>query len=187
MADKNEVLSETEKALYKEINLFQKRTFSRFLIDAIKRDDFDSFNKIVYIIGSQWGVLRTVVKDDSKNKDLENEEKYVKESFSKFVDDLWKNKEKLLNGTYEDWKNDGHPYSYESKICFLVNPRKHRIIYDSHNRRALKKLGFLNNENCNFEDWEKAVENYFIKNDFSDFSIDDYFLNDCNLWLKGWK
>lgn len=34
---------------------------------------------------------------------------------------------------------------------------------------------------------EKAVEKYFSKNDFSDFSIDDYFLNDCNLWLKGWK
>ncbi|MBR1721670.1 MAG: hypothetical protein IJ727_04170 [Treponema sp.] len=187
MADKNEVLSETEKALYKEINLFQKRTFSRFLIDAIKRDDFDSFNKIVYIIGSQWGVLRTVVKDDSRNTELKNEEKYVKESFSKLVEDLWKNKEKLLNGTYEDWKNDGHPYSYESKICFLVNPRKHRIIYDSHNRRALKKRDCLDNKNCTPEKWENAVEKYFSKNDFSDFSIDDYFLNDCNLWLEGWK
>ena len=62
MADKNEVLSEAEKALYKEINLFQKKTFRTFLIDTITRDDFDSFNKTVYIIGSQWGVLRTVVK-----------------------------------------------------------------------------------------------------------------------------
>ena len=41
--NKDSILSETEKALYKEINLFQKKIFRKFLIDAITSNDKDSF------------------------------------------------------------------------------------------------------------------------------------------------
>ena len=184
--NKDSILSETEKALYKEINLFQKKIFRKFLIDAIISNDKDSFKDVVYIIGSQWGVLRTVKKDN----DVQNEQQDEvpkKEYFSALVERLWENKEKILKGNYRGWVTDKFPHSYESKICFLLNPKKYGIIFDSHNRKSLKKLEFLDKENCSPTEWENAVKKYFIKNDFSDFSIEDYFINDCNLWLKGWK
>ena len=71
-------LNETERLLYKKINLFQKRVFREFLIDAITSEDKEAFISIVRIIGKQWGVLRTVLKDET-NKELEKESEKINE------------------------------------------------------------------------------------------------------------
>uniref|UniRef100_UPI0004940482 hypothetical protein n=1 Tax=Treponema pedis TaxID=409322 RepID=UPI0004940482 len=175
------ILTENEKTLYKTINLYQKKIFRQFLIDAITNNDKESFKSTVKIIGLQWGVLRTVVKDyGDENKELEEEaSKLKKEHFSSFAERLWNNRESILSGGYSEWTNDNHPHSYESKICFLINPPAFKIIYDSQNKRALGK------PNCKPSEWQNLVNDYFEDNKFTAFSIEDYFLNDCNLWLKG--
>lgn len=185
MSNKNEVLSETEKALYKEINLFQKRTFRKFLIDAITNEDKEAFAKVVEIIGIQWGVKRTVSNKGIQETEQEIEYKNVNESgFEKFTSHLFDKAKDMLNGEYNDWCNSKFKaYSYESKICFLLNPNYYKIIYDEHNKKASDfKLD-------DKKQWQNHVENYYRKifGENHNFTIDDYFLNDCNLWLKGWK
>lgn len=182
----NLILSETEKALYKEINLFQKKTFRTFLIDAITSENKENFDKIVGIIGVQWGVKRTV---SNKQTDTELDEqeteclKVTEKGFERFTTHLWNKKLDILKGTYNEWyESDFKAYSYESKICFLLNPSHYKIIFDEHNKRA------TDFKSANKNDWQGHVEKYY-KEHFGDnpnFCIEEYFLNDCNLWLKGW-
>ena len=176
-------MTEKEKALYKRINVYQKETFREFLLDSIQNDDQVSFEKIVRALGIAWGVIRTVIKDSPKvDREIEETaEKFSKkQTFSEFVGELWKNKDKILTGKYKEWSAKGHPHSFESKICFLLNPKYYKVIYDSHNRKA------LGNINYPATDWQLTVDKYFTDHGFNNLSEHDIFLNDCNLWLKCW-
>ena len=155
---------EITNEISKELNIFQKKLFRKYLIDAISRDDAEDFKDVVHFIGIQWGVIRNVSSDDTAT-DL--------------VNNLWKNKKKILSGEYTDWTKEGRLHSYESKICFLINPNHYKIIFDSHNRESLGK------SNCKAEEWQGIVNKYFEDNKLDSLSIDEIFLNDCNLWLKG--
>ena len=57
----------------------EKKLFRKYLIDAITRNDEKDFEGVVQFIGIQWGVIRTVPKDDKATD---------------FVDNLWENKKK---------------------------------------------------------------------------------------------
>ena len=120
-------------------------------------------------IGIQWGVIRTVLSDDTAkynecNQNLTEEENQQesevikKIKFSDFVENLWNNKKKILSGEYTDWTKEGHPHSYESKICFLINPKHYKIIFDSQNRESLGKSTYK------AEEWQDIVNNYFEDN-----------------------
>lgn len=156
----NEITNEISK----ELNIFQKKLFRKYLIDAITRDNEKDFKYVVQFIGIQWGVIRNVSSDDTAT-DL--------------VNNLWENKKKILSGEYTDWTKEGRLHSYESKICFLINPNHYKIIFDSQNRKSLEK------SKCKAEEWQDIVNNYFEDNKLDSLSIDEIFLNDCNLWLKG--
>lgn len=150
----------------KELNIFQKKLFRKYLIDAITSNDEKDFKDVVHFIGIQWGVIRNVSSDDTAT-DL--------------VNNLWENKKKILSGEYTDWTKEGRLHSYESKICFLINPKHYKVIFDSQNRKSLGK------SNCKAEEWQDIVNKYFEDNKLDSLSIDEIFLNDCNLWLKGKK
>lgn len=183
---------EITNGISEELNIFQKNLFRKYLIDAITRNDEKDFEDVVHFIGIQWGVIRTVLSDDTAKCNECNpnptEEENLQESdviknmtFSNFVDNLWKNKKKILSGEYTDWTKEGHPHSYESKICFLINPNHYKIIFDSQNRKSLGKSTYK------AKDWQGIVNKYFEDNKIDSLSIDEIFLNDCNLWLKGKK
>lgn len=184
----NEIINEISK----ELNIFQKKLYRKYLIDAITRDNENDFKDVVHFIGIQWGVIRTVLSDDTakcnecnqnptEKENLQEAEVIKKMTFKNFVDNLWKNKNKIFSGEYTDWTKEGHPHSYESKICFLINPNHYKIIFDSQNRESLGK------SNCKAEEWQGIVNKYFEDNKLDSLSIDEIFLNDCNLWLKGKK
>lgn len=184
---------EITNGISKELNIFQKKLFRKYLIDAITRDDAaEDFKNVVQFIGIQWGVIRTVLSDDKAKcnecnqtlTEVENQQEselIKKIKFSDFVENLWNNKKKILSGEYTDWTKEGHPHSYESKICFLINPKHYKIIFDAQNRESLGKSTYK------AEEWQGIVNNYFEDNKLDSLSIDEIFLNDCNLWLKGKK
>lgn len=183
---------EITNEISEELNIFQKNLFRKYLIDALTRNDEKDFNDVVKFIGIQWGVIRTVLSDDTakcnecnqnptEEENLQESDVIKKMTFKKFVDNLWDNKNKILSGEYTDWTKEGHPHSYESKICFLINPKHYKVIFDSQNRKSLGK------SNCKAGEWQDIVNKYFEDNKLDSLSIDEIFLNDCNLWLKGKK
>ena len=182
--------NEITNGISEELNIFQKKLFRKYLIDAITRDDEKDFEDVVRFIGIQWGVIRTVLSDDkakcnecnqnpTEEENQQESELIKKMIFSNFVENLWENKKKILSGEYTDWTKEGHPHSYESKICFLINPKHYKIIFDAQNRKSLGKSTYK------AEEWQGIVNNYFEDNKLDSLSIDEIFLNDCNLWLKG--
>lgn len=168
-----------EIELYRENNLFQKRLFRDYLLRAISAGNEELFKKVVEFIGTQWGVRRTI----SNKKISSEEEKEISEiesNFDKFVKHLWNNKEKIFDGTFTVNELSLNANSYESKICFLLNPCFYKIIFDSHNRKA------IGNKDCKYSEWQKEVDVYYEKTfGKNTYTIEEYFLNDCNLWLKG--
>lgn len=195
-----DILTPFERALYKENNLFQKHLFRKYLFDSILHGNEKDFSKIVEFIGIQWGVRRTVTNNPKKIElNFEEEINNIAEKglagFENFSKELWNNKDEILSGQYYKWTEKGfHAHSYVSKICFLLNPEKYRIICDSHNTDSVNEIL---NKKFSFEDWKEAVndENYKkildglklegILDNFNAISIEDYFLVDCELWLKG--
>lgn len=144
------VLTPLERVVYKENNLFQKQLFRKYLIDAILHDNKEDFSKIVEAIGIQWGVRRTVsnkIQHENEIKESESTEStneiksVIHKGFNEFTEYLWNNKDVILSGKYNNWnKSEFEAYSYESKICFLLNPKHYKVIYDSHNRKAVKEI-----------------------------------------------
>ena len=70
---------EITNEISKELNIFQKKLFRKYLIDAITRDVEKDFKYVVQFIGIQWGVIRTVLSDDKAkcnecNQNLTEEE-----------------------------------------------------------------------------------------------------------------
>ena len=131
--------------LDEEINVAAKYMFRKQLLDAIRKNNMNAFKECVEQIGKDWHVARTV-------------ETVFR---SKFIDYMWRNKGKILSGTYKWHKSKYNAYSYESKICFLINPLHYKIIYDSKNAEALAKYYKL--KSIDRSKWQETVEQYYSK------------------------
>ena len=160
--------------LEEEANVAVKHVFRAELLNAIAKNDKEAFKKCVEQIGKDWHVSRTV----------ENEEK------KEFREDLWKNKEAILSNKYEWNKSQYSAYSYESKICFLLNPVYYKLIYDGLNKAALTEFykSINDTRKVDKETWQETVEHYyseilsFSPKDETD--IDRIFRKDFELWAK---
>ena len=160
--------------LEEEANVAVKHVFRAELLNAIAKNDKGAFKKCVEQIGKDWHVSRTV----------ENEEK------KEFREDLWKNKEAILSNKYEWNKSQYSAYSYESKICFLLNPVYYKLIYDGLNKAALTEFykSINDTRKVDKETWQETVEHYYSKAlSFSpkdETDIDGIFRKDFELWAK---
>lgn len=160
--------------LEEEANVAVKHVFRAELLNAIAKNDKGAFKKCVEQIGKDWHVSRTV----------ENEEK------KEFREDLWKNKEAILSNKYEWNKSQYSAYSYESKICFLLNPVYYKLIYDERNKKALIEFykSINDTRKVDKETWQETVEHYYSKAlSFSpkdETDIDGIFRKDFELWAK---
>ena len=159
--------------LEEEANVAVKHVFRAELLNAIAKNDKGAFKKCVEQIGKDWHVSRTV----------ETEEK------EEFREDLWKNKEAILSNKYEWNKSQYSAYSYESKICFLLNPVYYKLIYDGLNKAALIEFykSINDTRKVDKETWQETVEHYYSKLPFSpkdETDIDRIFREDFKLWAK---
>ena len=160
--------------LEEEANVAVKHVFRAELLNAIAKNDKGAFKKCVEQIGKDWHVSRTV----------ETEEK------EEFREDLWKNKEAILSNKYEWNKSQYSAYSYESKICFLLNPVYYKLIYDERNKKALIEFykSINDTRKVDKETWQETVEHYYSKAlSFSpkdETDIDCIFRKDFKLWAK---
>lgn len=138
----------------KEFNISAKIIYRKWLMDAIEKNEYESFKDCVLNLGIEWHVIRTV-------------KKVKREDFYK---NLWDNRKNIQNGTYNWWT--GAP-SYKTKVCFLINPQYYKLIYDSKNRDA------INEENCKPANWQDVVDKYYEehKEEFhkSETDVDKYY------------
>ncbi|MGI5102361.1 hypothetical protein [Treponema vincentii] len=158
-----------EICLEEEANVAVKHVFRAELLNAIAKNDKGAFKKCVEQIGKDWHVSRTV----------ETEEK------EEFREDLWKNKEAILSNKYEWNKSQYSAYSYESKICFLLNPVYYKLIYDGLNKAALTEFYKSINDTRKVD--KETVEHYYSTLSFSpkdETDIDRIFREDFKLWAK---
>lgn len=125
----------------KDFNIYANIIYREWLMEAIKNDDYKSFRDCVLNLGTEWHVIRTVEKDNQKD----------------FCKNLWNNRKNIQNGTYNWAESPYKAYSYESKVCFLINPQYYKLIYDSKNRDALHK------KNCKPANWQDVVDKYYEK------------------------
>lgn len=152
--------------LSEEANVATKYVFRKQLLDAIRKNNKNAFKECVEQIGKDWHVIRSV-------------ETVFR---SKFIDYMWRNKGKILSGTYKWHKSKYNAYSYESKICFLINPLHYKLIYDSNNAEALKnRYGYIDRSQ-----WQKTVDRYYLEElKFSpkdETDIDCIFRKDYRCW-----
>lgn len=159
--------------LEEEANVAVKHVFRAELLNAIAKNDKGAFKKCVEQIGKDWHVSRTA----------ETEEK------EEFREDLWKNKEAILSNKYEWNKSQYSAYSYESKICFLLNPVYYKLIYDGLNKAALTEFykSINDTRKVDKETWQETVEHYYSTLSFSpkdETDIDRIFREDFKLWAK---
>ena len=166
-------MSDEMICLEEEANVAVKHVFRAELLNAIAKNDKGAFKKCVEQIGKDWHVSRTV----------ENEEK------EEFREDLWKNKEAILSNKYEWNKSQYSAYSYESKICFLLNPVYYKLIYDERNKAALTEFykSINDTRKVDKETWQETVEHYYSTLSFSpkdETDIDGIFREDFKLWAK---
>lgn len=167
-------MSDEMICLEEEANVAVKHVFRAELLNAIAKNDKEAFKKCVEQIGKDWHVSRTV----------ENEEK------EEFREDLWKNKEAILSNKYEWNKSQYSAYSYESKICFLLNPVYYKLIYDGLNKKALTEFYKSRNDTrkVDKETWQETVEHYYSKilsfSPKDETDIDRIFREDFKLWAK---
>jgi hypothetical protein len=167
-------MSDEMICLEEEANVAVKHVFRAELLNAIAKNDKGAFKTLVEQIGKDWHVSRTV----------ETEEK------EEFREDLWKNKEAILSNKYEWNKSQYSAYSYESKICFLLNPVYYKLIYDGLNKKALTEFykSINDTRKVDKETWQETVEHYyseilsFFPKDETD--IDRIFREDFKLWAK---
>lgn len=167
-------MSDEMICLEEEANIAVKHVFRAELLNAIAKNDKGAFKKCVEQIGKDWHVSRTV----------ENEEK------KEFREDLWKNKEAILSNKYEWNKSLYSAYSYESKICFLLNPVYYKLIYDGLNKAALTEFykSINDTRKVDKETWQETVEHYYSKilsfSPKDETDIDGIFRKDFELWAK---
>ena len=150
----------------KEFNLMAKRIYRNWLLDAIENKDYESFKECVLNLGSEWHATRGVKKE-------------VKEKVAKH---LWDVHSEIQSGKYTGWANSVYDaYSYESKVCFLINPQAYKIIYDNNNKSALY------NEMGNWytpQEWQEAVDRYYETHgkDAQEMTEEEIFETDFELW-----
>lgn len=125
----------------KDFNIYAKLIYREWLMEAIEKNEYESFRDCVLNLGTEWHVIRTVEKDNQKD----------------FCKNLWDNRKNIQNGTYNWAESPYKAYSYESKVCFLINPQYYKLIYDSKNRDA------INEENCKPANWQDVVDKYYEK------------------------
>lgn len=139
----------------KDFNIYAKLIYREWLMEAIERDDSESFRKCILNLGIEWHVIRTV-------------KKVKRDDFCK---NLWDNRKNIQNGTYSGWAESPYDaYSYKSKVCFLINPQYYKLIYDSKNRDA------INEENFKPANWQDVVDKYYEKEFHkSETDVDKYY------------
>ena len=176
-----EELSQKTADLKRNLNLKQKDLFSEWLIQAMEKGDFECFKSAVKIIGKEWHVYR-----------------FNESVFEKFVALLWKQRNKIKSGKYclgessFSWNDkngkEKQTLSYESKICFLINPKKYKLIYDGNNKaqlKTIKELKDFTKGEITEKNWQNVVDTYYEKCVKSNPSKpEDFFKIDCNLWAK---
>lgn len=141
-----------------------KNFFREWLLVSIEENDKNNFKKCVFSIGKEWHVIRTVEK-------LEQEE---------FADNLWENRDKIKSGTYNEWSTSKYDaYSYESKVCFLINPIYYKIIYDRNNKKSLYET---TKTWYSPQEWQNAVDDYYEKHHKNETNIAKIFEIDFDLW-----
>lgn len=145
----------------REFNISAKIIYRKWLMDAIEKNDYKSFRDCVLNLGIEWHVIRTV-------------KKVKREDFCK---NLWDNRKKIQNGTYNWWT--GAP-SYESKVCFLINPQYYKLIYDSNNQSALHKI---TGEWFTPANWQDAADKYYEEHKLEK-DVEKIFEIDYYLWNK---
>lgn len=177
-------------SVFEELNVAKKSVYSKWLRKVIaghkdKAKFLPEFMEIVELVGNDWSVSRTVP--------LANREAFMRH--------LWENRGSIECGTYK-WSESTfvstrsddvkiHAYSYESKICFLVNPKAYKLIYDSRNREAMQKekdAGHIPAD-CKIDEanWQDTVNRYYANNhaDVTDNSEDEvFFAIDFAMWFK---
>lgn len=187
--EKRKMTEEEKKAQKKECenawkkgmsNIETKIFFNEWLNKAIDKDNEDLFEWCLKKIGTEWHVSRTV----------------PEEQLDDFIKYMWNNKEKIKEGAYHYWEADEYkslkinkenryffavsrPCSFESKICFLINPQKYFLIYDGNNRNALKAKGYKDKD-VTIENFNETAKEYMKKQNPK--TEEDYFKEDYKLW-----
>lgn len=154
----------------KDFNISAKIIYRKWLMDAIEKNEYESFKDCVLNLGIEWHVIRTV-------------KKVKREDFYK---NLWDNRKKIQNGTYSGWAESPYDaYSYESKVCFLINPQYYKLIYDSNNKEALHEE---TDKWFTPIEWQDVVDKYYEKDkkEFlkSEKDVEKIFEIDYYLWNK---
>ena len=164
-------------ALSKELNITEKHLLRKALLKALKEDKKDFFYNCVEHIGTAWHVTRTVGTEEKDD----------------FIESLWNHRAEIQSGDYEWNKSEYEAYSYESKVCFLINPVHYKLIYDSQNRVALKAV-YTDLKNAAFskDNWQVRVDDYYsqkLKFSPTDTEADimRIFAEDFDLWFKNEK
>lgn len=142
----------------RKFNISVKITYRKWLMEAIEKNEYESFKDCVLNLGTEWNVIRTVEKENQKD----------------FCKNLWDNRKNIQNGTYNGWT--GEP-SYKSKVCFLINPQYYKLIYDSKNRDALHE------KNCKPAKWQDVVDKYYEEHKLEE-DVEKIFEIDYDLWIK---
>lgn len=180
---KSLVKKESDKAINVTKKRLYSRTFKRIIEEHKDETNFpEDFLHLVIFIGKDWHVKRSL----------------PHKAESSFAEHLWKNKDKIKDGSYKWTSSDfvaerknkvkTHLYSYESKICFLIAPEKYKLIYDSHNIESMEKEqkdGHLpKNLKISIENWQEVVEEYYKKNHPDAKTDDDFFEVDFETWYR---
>lgn len=170
--DKKAQKKECENAWKKGMsNIETKIFFNEWLNKAIDKDNEDLFEWCLKKLGKEWHVSRTVPGNQ----------------FKKFSQYLFENGKRIQNHEYKFWdeaciiekksKKKGviktHAYSFESKVCFVINPTEYSLIYDKNVCMALLSLK-------NFDEVAREYTKDLDKNDKKKFFEKDY-----ELWEKG--
>lgn len=175
-----------EEKKYETINICKKEFFHNWFITAIgdgENGDYDLFEKCVKELGISWKVIRNI----------------PSEQFEQFATYLWEKKTEIMDGKYHYWESDldeiveppknfflarERPYSYESKVCFAINPQGYYLIYDSYNREALVKLHGKKWDDVLLKNFHKTAKEYIESKKLST-DENEYFKADFELWASG--
>lgn len=139
-----------------------------------EKEELKEFSKLVKKLGNAWNVSRTV----------------PKVGYDNFARHLYSKLEDIKSGTYKFWDNKmacllinkKHAYSYESKVCFCINPKKYYLIYDSNNCTKLKEKLELK-KNVILKNFFNKAEEYILELEKKPKTEKDYFEVDFDLWF----
>lgn len=167
-------ITEEYVALSKERSITEKQRLRTAFLKALQENNKDFFSNCVVHIGKEWHVSRTVSSEERDG----------------FIESLWNHRAEIQSGAYEWNKSEYEAYSYESKICYVINPVHYKLIYDSRNRAALK-TAYPDRKNAAFgkDNWQALVDDYYRqKLQFSPkdtkADITRIFAEDFNLWFN---